>query len=93
MLIETIVLYSCVKGVGCTQSSSAYYLYNKDVQVISQRAQQMVEPFIKDNKWLVYVAAPVYSATSGKVASFVLTKNTALNLNIKTSYVGLQWSY
>lgn len=93
MLIETVILYSCIKGLGCSQSTSAYYLYNKDVREVAQRAQQIADPFIKENKWLVYVVTPIYSATSGKVASFALTKNTALNLNIKGSYVGLQWNY
>lgn len=93
MLIETLVLISCVEGAGCAQSTSAYYLYNKDLQNIVNEFHNVTEPILKDNHWIVYFVAPVYTASSGKTASIPITNNTSLNLSIKNSYVGLQFNY
>lgn len=93
MLIETLVIASCAQGVGCSQSTSAYYLYNKDIQEFTRRVEMVAEPIVKENTWIMYFAVPAYTITSGRTASIPLTKNTALNISIRSSYVGLQFNY
>lgn len=93
MLIEALVIASCVQGSGCSQSTSAYYMHNKYLQEFAQRVHRVADPIIKENNWVVYLVVPVYTVSSGKTASIPLTKNTSLNVSINNSYVGFQFNY
>lgn len=93
MLIETLVIASCSQGIGCAQSTSAYYLYNKDLQEFAHEVERIAEPIIKENNWIMYVVVPAYTIGAGKTASVPLTSNAALNLSVRNSYVGIQFNY
>jgi len=93
MLIETLVIASCAQGIGCAQSTSAYYLYNKDLQEFARKVETIAEPLIKENNWIVYVIVPAYTIGTGKTASVPLTSNTALNFSVRNSYVGIEFNY
>ncbi len=93
MLLESLVVYACLEGKGCSDSTSAYYSYNKDMQVLSQRVEQYGQMIVKDRQYIVYVATPMYAAITGKKAEFLIHKGFYLIVDMKEPGLGLKWSY
>lgn len=93
MLLESLVVYACLEGKGCSDSTSAYYSYNKDIQVLSKRVENYGQMIIKDREYIVYVATPIYAAITGKKAEFLIHKGFDLIIDVKQPGLGLKWSY
>lgn len=93
MLLESLVVYACLEGKGCSDSTSAYYSYNKEIQYASKRVEQYGQMIIKDREYIVYVATPIYAAITGKKAEFLLHKGIYLIIDMKEPGAGLKWSY
>ena len=94
MLMEALVVISCVqqKG-GCSESTSAYYQSNKDLQAVVENVDAFGKRMVRGNEWIVYAATPFYAAMSGQQSNFKLSKQWLLGVNIKKELVVLQWSY
>ena len=94
MLMEALVVISCVqqKG-GCSESTSAYYQSNKDAQAIVQKVEDFGKKIVNNNEWLVYAATPMYAVASGETAHFHVYRGWILGINVKKETVLIQWSY
>lgn len=93
MLLEALIISACLHGPGCNESTSAYYLYNKDLQSIRLNVDNFGKAIAHNNQWAVYTVAPVYAVAAGQTAHIKLYKTWMVDLNIKNQMVGLQWSY
>ena len=94
MIIEALVLTACLQNQGgCSESTSAYYQYNKDVQVLAKNAEEFGKRIVKGHEWLVYAVTPMYAAMSGQQSNFKLSKSWMLGVNVRKELLLLQWSY
>lgn len=93
MLLESLIVYACLEGKGCSDSTSAYYSYNKDVQAVSKRVENYGKQIIEGREYLVCVMTPMYAAATGKKAEFLIHRNLYLQIEFKQPGVGLKWSY
>ncbi len=93
MLLESLVVYACLQGKGCSDSTSAYYSYNKELQYMSKRVEHYGQMISKDRAYIVYVATPLYAVMTGKKAEFLIHKGFYLLVDVKEPGIGLKWSY
>ncbi len=94
MLAELLVVTACLQDKGgCTESSSAYYKSNKDLQTVVEHAEDYGKRIVNGNEWIVYAATPFYAALSGQQANFKLSRQWLLGVNVKKENIVLQWSY
>lgn len=93
MLVESLVIFACIEGHGCTQSTGAYYVYNRDAKKVVQNVQDYGKRIAKDNELLVYAVTPVYALASGNTARFKMGKGFILKLDVKDQGIGLEWTY
>lgn len=94
MLPELLVIIACLQDKGgCTESTSAYYKYNKDLQIVVEHAEEYGKRIVNGNEWIVYAATPMLAIIGGKQANVRLSKRLVLGVNVKQENVILQWSY
>lgn len=93
MLLESLILYTCAKGVACTDTTTAYYKYNKDLQYAVHSVEKYGDNIAKQYPSVVFVATPIYTLTVVKKASFKVYKTVMFEVNIKDESLGLRWSY
>lgn len=94
MLAEVIVISVCLQQQGgCSESTSAYYKYNKEVQTLVESVEKVGQRLITGNEWLIYIATPIASIASGKPANFYIKKGLMLGIDARKELVMLQWSY
>lgn len=94
MFVEILVATTCISGnPGCSESTSAYYQYNKDLQQVVRNAENYGKKIVNGNEWIVYAATPAYAVMSGQTARFHLYKGTTLGVNVKSQSLIFQWSY
>lgn len=94
MFVEALVLTMCLQNQGgCTESTSAYVHYNKDVQTTLNNVEKFGNRLVMGHEWIVYAASPFLAAAAGKPANFKLSKNWVLAVNVKQENMYLQWSY
>lgn len=93
-LVEALVVATCLqqKG-GCSESTSAYYSYNKEVQNIVKTTEAFGKKIVKGNEWIVYAASPLYAVAAGKPVNIHMYKGWVLGLDIKQELVLIKWSY
>lgn len=93
-MIEALVITACMQNKGgCTEGTSAYYSYNKDVKAAVERVEEYGKSVFKGKEWLIYVITPVYSVSTGKPANFTLYRGLILSLDVKQQTVAFKWSY
>ena len=94
MLMEALVVTACLqqKG-GCSESTSAYYKSNKEIQDIVHNVDAFGKRIVRGNEWIVYAATPMYAIATGATANFHIHKGWMLGIDIKGEKVLLQWSY
>lgn len=94
MLPELLVITACLQDKGgCTESTSAYYKYNKDLQIVVEHAEEYGRRIVNGNEWIVYAATPMLAIVGGKQANIHIAKGWVLGINAKQETVVLQWSY
>lgn len=94
MLIEALVITACLQQQGgCSESTSAYYKYNTNIQAVVENVEKLGKRITKGNEWLVYVATPVYAVAAGQQANFKLSGAWMLGIDVKNEAVLLKWSY
>jgi hypothetical protein len=93
MLLEGLVILACVQGEGCSQSTGAYYRYNRDAQILVKNAENYGKSILYQNEYLVYVGTPLYAALAGKPMRFNMGKGWMFKMDLKNEGVGLEWSY
>lgn len=89
-MIETLVLAVCVSGAGCTEATSAYYSYNRELQVwTSHKQQQLNDKIGAFNLSAIGTAAGVVFVKQG-----ALPINRNLDLLIgSNNEIQLHWEY
>lgn len=94
MFLETLILGICVQGHGgCSESTSAYYQHNKDVQQVVKNVEEYGKKMVNGNEWIVYAATPFYAFVSGKPATFTIARGWALEVNVKEQAAAIKWTY
>lgn len=94
MLAEFLVITACLQDKGgCTESTSAYYKYNKNLQLVVEHAEEYGKRIVHGNEWIVYAATPMMAIAGGKQANIRIAKGWMLGINVKQESVVLQWSY
>lgn len=94
MLIEALVITICANGYdGCSQSTSAYYQSNKELQETVKNVENIGKKITNDHEWIVYIGTPAYAILSKKPAKILIFKGTTFNVDPWNRSVGLQWSY
>lgn len=92
--VEALVLATCLqqKG-GCSESQSAYYQYNKDVQQVVKDSEAYGKKLMKGNEWAVYAISPVAAIATGKPVNIHLYKGWVLAVDVKQELVMIKWNY
>lgn len=94
MLLEAIIMTVCVSNQGgCGESTSAYYQQSQDLQRISKNAEKIGKHIVKDEEWLIFLAAPAAAIASHQPAKIFLYKGTTLNVDAYKSSAMLEWNY
>jgi len=94
MFLEALVVAACLqqKG-GCSESTSAYYKSNKELQEATKNAEALGKRIVNGNEWIVYAATPMYAIATGATANFHIHKGWIFGVDIKNERVMIQWSY
>ena len=94
MIIEALVITTCLQQQGgCSESTSAYYQYNKEAQEFVINVEKFGKKVIQGHEWLIYVASPIYALATNQQVNFKLSNHLLFGLNPKKELVILQWSY
>ena len=88
-MLEALVLFACIKGVGCQDTVSAYYQYNKDLQESVKNLEKMVKNKI-DNKY-IYPLVLTYYLNQDLVVP--LDNHFYLETNKTANNAKLRWTY
>ena len=89
-MLEFLVLSVCVSGSGCNEATSAYYSYNKDLQMLTKKYQERAEDIVgKHNLALLGTTSGLIFVKQG---SFQLNRNADLILGNETKVL-LHWEY
>lgn len=93
MLLELLVIGSCVSQHGCNETTNAYYDQSKELQQLAKNAEAYGNRLVRGNEWLVFAATPGYMLLSGQTANVKLHKNWSLDLNAPKKYTGIRWNW
>lgn len=94
MLPELLVITACLQDKGgCTESTDAYYKYNKNLRAYVEHVEEYGKRIVRGNEWIVYAATPMMAIVGGKQANIRIAKGWMLGINVKQESVILQWSY
>ena len=93
MLLEMLVISTCFQKEGCTESTSAYYKYNKDAEALVKNVETVGKRLIKGNEWLVYSITPAYAMVLGQTANFKVYKTLIFKVNTKDQMLAFQFTY
>ena len=93
MLLESLIVFSCLEQQGCSKTTSAYYQQNKEFQATVKEVEAYGKRLTNNYEYIVYVATPLYMTAVGKPASFKVYKGTVLKVNFKDRNVAVEWNY
>lgn len=79
MLPEALVIFSCLKSVGCTETSSHYYNTHPEIREMINKNEQKIEKFVGPTA--IQAAGPVLYVLIGGTQTVRLTKSFSLQLN------------
>lgn len=83
MLAESLVIFSCLKSVGCSETSAQYFHTYPDVREMIENNGKKVEQFIGPS--VVQTIGPVLYAASGGTGTVRINKNFSLQISLKNS--------
>jgi hypothetical protein len=93
VLLEAIVAATCIQGAGCQETTHAYYLQSKELQEWNKNIENYGNRVLKGHEWIVFLATPSYMMLSGQMATVKLSSNWYWEVNVKTQYSGVKWSW
>lgn len=82
MLLETLVIFACVNGTGCTETSSQYYNTHPEIKEMVKANEEKVKEFIGPTMLAVF--SPIAVAATGGTSTFRLSKNFNLQLSVNS---------
>jgi hypothetical protein len=93
MLIEVLVIASCVNQNGCQDSTHAYYMQSKALQEMNANIERLGREIVRNEEWLVFAATPAYMLFSGQTAQIKLHDNWYMDINGSKQYAGIRWMW
>jgi hypothetical protein len=93
MMLELLVATACVNGRGCSETTSAYYKSNIELQQTVERAELYGKNLVKNHDWIVWAVTPAATLASGQTARFKLYKTTTFGINAKNQLLLFEFNY
>ena len=95
MILESLIIGLCFGGWECDSAPRAYYLYNKDLQVIVKqtelKAKDIAGPFMVD--YMIPYSLPLIMVANGKEGTVKITKNVSFTANKDKVRVSWQFNF
>ncbi len=92
MLKELLVIYTCSTGVGCSDTSAAYYQTSPELQYLAKNAEENIKDKIGETT-IKYVLAPVITIIRKQDILIPVTPALQLLVNPMNQYASIGWKH
>lgn len=91
-MLEALVLFACIKGVGCQDTVNAYYEYNKDLQKSVNTAEKIIKNASGDkfNRYIYPLALTYYL---NRDLTVPLSSHLYIQTNKTLDNAQIRWNY
>lgn len=92
MLKEFLLVYTCSTGIGCSDTSAAYYQSSPDLQQVAANLQVKTEQVVGETTYK-YVLPPIITIVSKKDLVIALSSRVYLEYSSSNYKLGYKYEF